>query len=197
MPNFSFNMIKMIKYSPFFKIILCSLLLHFIICRTLSAQFNAGVLKAAYIERITRFIDWPRTNFDKDSTVFVIGVYEDTEFENILNDVFKEKTIKNRKVKVVQIASSDQIEPCDICYISLKGTPEIKEFITMANDCGVLMISECEYFGKEGIHINFYIENDKLKFEINTKSVDQGKFRISSLLMKSSRIIQSDENDFF
>jgi hypothetical protein len=50
-------------------------------------------------------------------------------------------------------------------------------------------MSAAKDFGVAGIHINFYIEDDKLKFEINKSSIDSGKLKVSSLLMKSSKVI--------
>jgi hypothetical protein len=163
--------------------------MNFILTGFLSAQYNTDVIKAAYIERITRFIEWPPVNSVKDTTVFAIGVYEDTEFYNTLTEVFKVKTIKNRKVKILKILKPDQIRFCDICYISEKGKPDIKYFISLANENGVLLMSAAKDFGVAGIHINFYIEDDKLKFEINKSSIDSGKLKVSSLLMKSSKVI--------
>jgi len=40
------------------------------------------------------------------------------------------------------------------------------------------------------VHINFYLEDEKLKFEINEKSLASGGFKVSYLLMQNTRIIQ-------
>ncbi len=163
--------------------------MHFVLAGFLSAQYNPDVIKAAYIERITRFIEWPQSNGVKDSSVFVIGVYEETGFYNTLTEVFKEKKIKDREVKIIKITNPEQIKTCDIFYISAKGKQNIGKFILLANENGVLMMSEAKDFGEAGVHINFFIEDDKLKFEINKASIGSGKLRVSSLLMKSSKII--------
>ena len=157
---------------------------------SLSAQYNAEVVKAAYIERVTRFIEWPPSGIARDSDFFVIGVYKEPKFYNTLKEVFKDKTIKERRVRILDITNSDQMKGCDICYVSEKARPEILKFITEANRMGVLLMSQAENFCEAGIHINFFIEDDKLKFEINKQSTDSAKFKLSSLLLRSSKIIQ-------
>jgi hypothetical protein len=186
----SFNLMRLKKRNiALLRISVYSFLILFFITGSISAQYETNVVKAAYLERITRFIEWPKLNGPKDSTVFTIGVYGDPDFLNVLTELFKTKNIKSHKVKVLPIADPDQIKVCDICYVSTKGKLQILKFVSVANEWGVLMMSEDEDFGNAGFHINFYVEEDKLKFEINKKSTDSGNFKISSLLLKSSRII--------
>ena len=154
------------------------------------AQYDKDIIKAAYIERITRFIDWPVNTKTSSDNTFVLGVYGETEFYKTLTDVFKEKLIKDHKVNVIVIKSPDQLNTCNICYVSEKAKPLITKFVDAANSSGVLLISESTDFCKEGVHFNFYLEDEKLKFEINEKSIATAGFKVSYLLMQSTRIVQ-------
>lgn len=155
----------------------------------LLAQFNEDVIKAAYIERITRFVEWPQRDQSHDTTVFVIGVFGDRDFLKILKESLKNKTIKGKIVEILELKNLTHIELCDICYITGIDDVDITQLVTSAIKSGVLIMAEKKGYGEKGIHLNFYIEENKLKFEINKSSVDTGKFRISSMLMKSSKII--------
>jgi hypothetical protein len=155
-----------------------------------NAQYNENIIKAAYIERITRFVEWPVKESSLSDDNFAIGVYSETDFYNTLAGVFKEKTIKDHKVIVILIKNPEQINTCKICYVSEKAKPLIRKFVDIANSSGVLLISGTTDFCKEGVHINFYIEDEKLKFEINEKSIDSAGFKVSYLLMQNTRIVQ-------
>ena len=154
-----------------------------------NAQSDENIIKAAYIERITRFVEWPQLKSSKDTVTFKIGVYRDNELYNILKIALKDKTIKNRKVTVIELANYENIVSCNLCYLSLISNNEIDRLMSIANQSGVLILSFGQDYGIKGIHINFYIEENKLKFEINRKSVSAGNFKISSLLMNNSKII--------
>jgi len=172
------------------RIILAVIPLLFLFSVHANGQYNENIIKAAYIERITRFIDWPV----KDSTLsvdrFVLGVFGETQFYNTLTGIFKEKLIKNHKVTIISIEKPEQLNTCNICYLSEKAKPLISKFVNAANSSSVLLFSETTDFCKAGVHINFYIEDEKLKFEINEKSLTSAGFKVSYLLMKNSRIIQ-------
>jgi hypothetical protein len=175
------------KYS-FLKIALWTVPILFIFNFQIEAQYNENIIKAAYIERITRFVEWPVKDGNFANDRFVIGVYGETGFYNTLSDVFKEKPIKDHKVIVIIIKDSEQVTNCNLCYVSEKAKPLISKFVDAANSSGVLLISGTTDFSKEGVHINFYIEDEKLKFEINEKSI--AGFKVSYLLMQNTRIVK-------
>lgn len=155
-----------------------------------SGQYNENLIKAAYIERITRFVEWPSNTKLTPQDPFVIGVYDEDEFFDILVTVFKEKPIKDHRVNIITIKFPEQINTCNLCYISEKAKSSISKFIESANSSGVLLISETPGFSKAGVHINFYIDEEKLKFEINEKSMVSAGFKVSYLLMQNNRVIK-------
>lgn len=166
------------------------ILLLFLSCLPAIAQYNENVTKAAYIERITRFVEWPAKDSHLANDQFVIGVYYEDEFYNTLIEVFKDKSIKEHKVKIITVNSPEQLNGCNLCYISQKAKPSISDFLVRASTSGVLLISGTNGFCKAGVHINFYIEDEKLKFEINEKSLISAGFKVSYLLMQNTRIIR-------
>jgi hypothetical protein len=176
------------KYSKK-KITLTVLILLFLSYLPVFAQYNEDVVKAAYIERITRFVEWPARDSLVINNQFVIGVFDDNEFYYTLIEVFKEKMIKEHKVKIINIDSPDQLITCDLCYISAKAKSRLREFVLKANISGTLLISGTSGFCRMGVHINFYIEDEKLKFEINDKTINSAGFKVSYLLLQNTRLI--------
>jgi hypothetical protein len=160
------------------------------VCLPLKGQYDVNLVKAAYIERMTRFVEWPARTDSAENRLFTIGVYGDNDFYVTMCSVFKDKQVKNLNVKVVQVRNIGQMAGCMICYISGKAGPAITEIVNAANSSGILLISDSSDFGTAGVHINFYIESDKLKFEINEKSISSAGFKVSYLLMQNTRIIR-------
>jgi hypothetical protein len=172
------------------KFVPAAVLMLFLSSLNCSAQYNEDVIKAAYIERITRFVEWPSRDSLLSKNPFVIGVYNEDEFYHTLIEVFKEKSIKGHIVKIVTIKNAEEISGCNLCYISEKGKSKIKDFIITANTSGVLLVSATTGFCQAGVHINFYLEDERLKFEINEKSLGSAGFKVSYLLMQNTKIIQ-------
>jgi hypothetical protein len=172
------------------KMMLPAIIILFLFSINVNAQFNKGTLKAAYIERITRFVEWPEKKNSIFNENFIIGVYGETEFYYTLAEVFKDKSIKGLKVKVRIIQRPEQMDTCNLCYLSDLDEQVIVKFVNEANSFGVLLMSETTDFCKEGGHINFYLEDEMLKFEINEKSIESAGFKVSYLLMQNTRIVK-------
>jgi hypothetical protein len=153
------------------------------------AQYDENVVKAAYIERITRFIEWPDRNSLQSRDQIIIGVFKGDDFYNTLCEVFERISIKEHKVKVISINSPDQVNECNICYISESAKLQINSFVEKAGKSGTLLISSTKGFCKAGVHINFYVDDEKLKFEINESTMASAGFKVSYLLMQNTRII--------
>ncbi len=152
-------------------------------------QYQKNDLKAAYIENITRFIDWPVGNQEKGKTKFVFGIYEDQEFFDRLIDIFAKRKIKDTDVEIVEIKSPDQIQKCNLIYIGDIRKTDLEKLLPGIISNGILSFSESESLRTSGIHFNFYLESGKLRFEANMKSLEKGGFRVSSLLLNSCKII--------
>lgn len=155
---------------------------------TKAEPVDINLLKTAYIERITRFVEWPQNNIT-DTTTIVVGIFNDAEFAHKATEVYRIQHIRNHKVKVLLLNDQDEIANCHICYIHNIEPERLSMLIREANEKGILLFSDDEFAARSGVHINFYMENGKLKFEINESSVMAARFKISHLLMKSARII--------
>jgi len=99
------------------------------------------------------------------------------------------KTVKDKQPDIVQITATGQIASCDLCYFSGIVPDDVGSIMSQANKNGVLVMSGAEDLGANGTHINFFLEDNKLKFEINKSSLDSGRFKVSSMLLKISKII--------
>ncbi|MGZ2371675.1 YfiR family protein [Ancylomarina sp. YFZ004] len=153
------------------------------------AQVDQDLLRAAYMERITRFVEWPSECLSDENTIITVGVVNNPAFANTIKEIFKSQKIKNRTVKVLSLLEGDDISSCQICFIDKIDSASLKSTIPLANKYGILLFSQNKMCAKAGVHINFFIDKGKLKFEINKSSVDSAGFKISHLLMKSARIL--------
>ena len=67
---------------------------------------------------------------------------------------------------------------------------EIKKIIEYTNQRGILTTSYSPGFAGEGVHINIFKQNKRLRFEINLKSANSAGFSISHLLLSNAIIIE-------
>ncbi len=71
-------------------------------------------LKAEFIERFTRFIDWPA---EASPGPFVIGVYGDSPLRRHLDAIAAERPMKGRTVQVREVARIEDVDPCHVLFV--------------------------------------------------------------------------------
>ncbi len=161
---------------------------------SVSAASQAGIeedtVKAAYIEKITRFVEWPKeSEIDNTSKPFVIGIFGEDPFETTLRSIFSARKIRNKKVVVRRISGVDEIAGCHLLFISNISRENLQKVLSSTKGRPVLTVSDTEGFARSGVLINFYVSNERLRFEINETAVRESRLTFSYLLMQVAKIV--------
>lgn len=154
----------------------------------LQANINNQMAKfeALYMYNISRYVEWPASF---NSNIFVIGVVgNNTDLIESLEGVAGTKTIQGKKVVIKQITSPAQGKGCNIIFFS-KGA-ESKMVSYRSATTSSLFISESNGALSRGSDVNFFIQGDKLKFELSKASIGKKSLNVSnSLLELASKVI--------
>lgn len=156
----------------------------------LMSQSTEYTMKAVALEKLSLFISWPANTLENDpSQEFVICILGQKSFKNILEDVYKDKKIKDRKVKIRNITNIEELPACQMLIISNVDVSELKAVLNYVKGKPILTISDSEGFAEAGCFINFYEYENKLRFEINQKSMEDAGFSIDYRLLKVAKVL--------
>ena len=153
------------------------------------AQVEEYELKAEFVERFTRFIDWPPSSLN--DARFVIAVIGKDPFGPHLREIAKERRIKGKEVLVRNVEDPADLAGAHIVFISASEKPNLARILAVTANRPVLTIADSEGFGSSGVLINFYSADDKIRFEINESAVNRSGLRLSSRLLKLARIVDT------
>ena len=56
----------------------------------------------------------------------------------------------------------------------------------------VLTVADSAGFGERGVAVNFFLENDRVRFEINLATLRRDHLEISAKLLRLARLLKSD-----
>lgn len=158
------------------------------------AQDDEYVVKAAFIERVTRFIDWPDTcHLEDTSRPFVIGVLGHNPFGPILTAYFSKQTIKDKKVEIVTFATGDEIGFCHVLYIGKDQKDKLNELLKMIKHKPILTIADTENYAEAGVLINFYLIKNKVRYEVKQSAWQESLLKASSHLLANARIVDKKD----
>ena len=149
-------------------------------------------IKAAFLYNFGRdaYIRWPQEALGDESDPFVIGILGRDPFGNNLMEIARHKKVKGRRLIVRRFATIEQYDHCHILFVSrFESSEQQLRAIRQTADQHVLVVGESPGFAEKGGSINFYVERNKIRFEINLESARHHDLTISSRLLSVARII--------
>jgi hypothetical protein len=144
-------------------------------------------VKAVFLYNLAKFIDWPDKSFDNSPTLTVYILGDDPFGPNL--DAIKGKLIKGKTVVVKQIASPTALKNVGILFIARSEKEQLPDILKSLSGLPILTVGDTQSFANRGVMVNFYIENSKIRFEINMEAARLAGLKISSNLLKMGKII--------
>ncbi|HLX12988.1 MAG TPA: YfiR family protein [Bacteroidota bacterium] len=157
---------------------------------------NKYKLEAACLFNFLHFIDWPQNAFAAPNSPFCIGVVGENPFDGILEQIVAGESIDGRTIEVRQITKVEDAKRCNIIFFPETQRDRCSAFLDALGGTTVITVSEFDQFTSLGGGINFYLENDKLRFEINVAAMQASQVQVSSKLLRLARVYtkQGKEN---
>ncbi|OUS23709.1 hypothetical protein A9Q99_27115 [Gammaproteobacteria bacterium 45_16_T64] len=155
-----------------------------------SGQIDApDKLKAAYILSFAKLVSWPPNILPTKQANLVICAAAAESLTNELRN-HSGKTIQGHRVQVIALGKRSDSKGCHIVFIDTRHS---SRWFKGANPIeGQLLVGEEEGFIDKGGVINFYIDGEKLRFEISVGHARQSRLDISSRLLNLAKIVGED-----
>ena len=144
-------------------------------------------VKAAFIYNIFKFVDEKEDGSAGDYLFCVMG---EAPFISDFNSI-KDKLIDGKKIVIKQIDDPKNAH-CRAIFITASEQSHISQITRQLKPLGVLTISDTTGFGKKGVMINFYLDQNKVRFEINLGAAEEAGVKISSKLLNLSSIVKTE-----
>jgi len=151
------------------------------------AQVREYQLKAVFLFNFSQFVEWPAAAFDSPSAPLIIGVEGPNPFGRYLAETVKGESIAGRPVVVRYFASKADIRPCHILFINKKDSREV---ISLIQGKSVLTVGDNENFTTSGGIIQFFTEQNKIRFQISPAAARAANLNISSKLLRLAKIVE-------
>jgi hypothetical protein len=151
-------------------------------------------IKAAYLYNFSSYVQWPAEAFPTSDTPLVIGVLGTDPFGEILNEIVRTKKVAGRPIVARRFASMAVYAPCHVLFVpSSTSADETAAAIRKTHGSPVLLVGENPGFAAEGGNVNFFIEENKVRFEINVDAARRRQLKISSKLLGLAKIVGAQQ----
>ena len=146
-------------------------------------------VKAAFLYNFAKYIEWPEHAFERSDSAMIIGVLGSDPFDGELDRAVRGKVLNGHPLVVRPVASLAEIKRCHILFLSTSESKRIGEILNAVDGTSVLTVSETDAgtFLRAGGMINFLIEQNNVRFEINNESAKRVGLKISSRLLSLAK----------
>ncbi|MGZ4035604.1 MAG: YfiR family protein [Bacteroidia bacterium] len=148
-----------------------------------SEEANAHV-KAIYIYNFTKYIEWPENYKEGNFVVGVLGT--NAPLINELNKMAQSKTVGTQKFEIKNVTSLADVAKCHIIYILTDNSSQLSDVIGKVKGKSALIVTDKIGLATKGAAINFIIDGNKQKIELNRSNLEKYKLKVASTLVEMS-----------
>jgi hypothetical protein len=146
-------------------------------------------IKAGFLFNFTRFVTWPEKTFATAASPIVICVVGDTPLTDPLIDVAAGKIVDGHSVSVKHMKAGEDLRGCNLLFISSSEQRHAVQILDSLKGLNVLTVGEDPGVARAGAIINFTIQENKVKLEINLDAAMHTSLKLSAKLIEVSRIV--------
>lgn len=146
-------------------------------------------LTAVFVGRFASYVEWSRSEHPH----FVITVLGENSFGSKLDQLYRNKKIKDKPVKVRYADTLNQVGITDILFINLHTASDRLSAVQFARQYGILSISTARGFADNGGIIQLNIVEQKAQIKINhTAALDSG-LKIGAPLLSIATVLRKEQ----
>lgn len=154
-------------------------------------------LKAAFLYNFAKFVQWPDRawNGEGGNDRIVLCVVRPDPFGSVLDDALAGKTAHGRGFEIRRLDPGGLDGSCHILFVPGDVSERTDEILASLGDRPVLTVGESPDFVRRGGIVNFYIADNKVRFEVHYNRSRQLELDLSSRLLALARIVDGDSSD--
>ncbi|HEY6467181.1 MAG TPA: YfiR family protein [Candidatus Acidoferrales bacterium] len=139
-------------------------------------------IEAVYLYQFGKFVQWPAGPASTEA--FPICVLGRDPFGKTLDSTIAGEKIGNTPLKADRIEDLSDVKHCRILYISPSEDARLDAILARVGSSSVLTVSDLPDFESHGGMIQFIVEDNRVRFEINVAVARKSGLSISSQLLK-------------
>jgi len=147
-------------------------------------------VKAVYLYNFGRFVEWPGSAAAKANS-FNVCVLGQDPFGPVLDSVLAGERIGGKNVVARRIENPQDSANCQIVFLSSTEASRLSQIIETLNKEAVLTVSDMPQFSQRGGMIQFVLEGNRVRFEVNLAAAESADLKIGSrLLVLAERVVR-------
>jgi uncharacterized protein DUF4154 len=158
-------------------------------CQAQQASVPEPQIKAAFLLNFAKFVTWPDT---RSADAFTICSLGKAEVVDSLEKMVQAREIGGRKILLRFISTPSELSACAVLFVNRKDTQQAIPLLRTAASSPILSVGEADGFISSGGMVNFVVEDNHVRFQINPSAAEKAGLKISSKLLAIAQVIGPD-----
>ena len=147
-------------------------------------------VKSAFLFHFVQLVDWPEDALGGAGNPLTMCTLGEDPFHGALESTTEGRTVSSRAVRVRHAKQSQELKGCQLIFIGSAEGKDTGALLALLKNDPVLTIGESEGFLEQGGVIRLFIEENKVRFEVDLDTAQRARLKISSrLLLLAKRVI--------
>jgi len=184
-------MARLIRGSPWrlflFRLMICSL--------AVSARAQSATeyqVKAAFLFNFAKFVEWPAEAFTAADAPLQICVLGPDPFGRDFEQIIVEKTVNGHRIEAAHPDAVPQARACQILFIAFSDKQQLRQILEGLKGSSVLTVGDTPGFAQMGGMINFVLDDNRVRFEINVKAAELAHLKLSARLLTVAKLVLTE-----
>lgn len=137
-------------------------------------------VEAAYLFNFAKFMRVPNhaaPNFN----ICVLGA---NPFGSALDQLTAQESIDGHPIRIIHTLGAESVRTCDILFLAEPDLPHLTHELELVGDAPVLTVSTAPGFVTHGGMIQFIVQQNRVRFQVNLDAVTRAHIELSSELLK-------------
>jgi hypothetical protein len=152
------------------------------------APSEENTLKAAFVFNFAKYTEWPEPLWGKSTTLSVCVAGPRDGFAQAVAALDAKPPLRDRQIEVRTVARAEDASGCHVLVFA--GRQKMPEWLRGLRNAPALTVGDSDGFAAGGGVIGFYVEGEKLRFEINQDVAQRAGLRLSSQMLKLARLVK-------
>ncbi|HEX7901433.1 MAG TPA: YfiR family protein [Planctomycetota bacterium] len=146
-------------------------------------------VKAAFLYNFALYVEWPASAAAGRGAIKIGQVGKDV-FDGALEKTMRDRTAQGKPLEVVRYATADDVKPCHLLFVPYGERDRLEALARALKGSATLIVSEFEGAPHKGGVLNFYLEDKRVRIEVNPDAAARENLKIGAKVLRVSRIVK-------
>jgi hypothetical protein len=146
-------------------------------------------VKAAFIVNFPKFVEWPPTRSLPPGAPLVLAVLGDDPFGPSLREAAAGKRAAGHPLEVRAVTSPREAAAAHVVFVSGSERGRLPALLKDLERAQVLTVGDSEGYGVAGVMVNLYLDDRRVRFEVNQQAVTRSGLKLSAQMLGVARLV--------